>query len=110
VITLCALAMGTGTAMGGWRIIKTLGLKLTALKPVNGFAAEMSAASVIEIASHLGVPVSTTHTISASIMGVGATRRLSAVKWGVGINIVIAWILTLPAAALMAWLICQVLK
>jgi PiT family inorganic phosphate transporter len=110
VILLCAMAMGAGTAFGGWRIIKTLGLKLTALKPIHGFAAEMSAASVIEIASHIGVPISTTHTISASIMGVGATRRLSAVKWGVGINIVIAWILTLPASAGLAWLICKILK
>jgi inorganic phosphate transporter, PiT family len=110
VIVLCAVAMGVGTAFGGWRIIRTLGLKLTALRPINGFAAEMSAASVIEIASHIGVPISTTHTISASIMGVGATRRLSAVKWGVGINIIFAWILTLPACATMAWLICRVLK
>ncbi|MFI5303278.1 MAG: inorganic phosphate transporter [Nitrospiria bacterium] len=110
VIMLCAVAMGVGTAFGGWRIIRTLGLKLTALRPINGFAAEMSAASVIEIASHIGVPISTTHTISASIMGVGATRRLSAVKWGVGINIIFAWILTLPACATMAWLICRVLK
>jgi len=110
VILLCAVAMGAGTAFGGWRIIRTLGLKLTALKPIHGFAAEMSAASVIEIASHIGVPISTTHTISASIMGVGATRRLSAVKWGVGINIVIAWILTLPASAGLAWLTCIILK
>jgi PiT family inorganic phosphate transporter len=110
VILLCALAMGAGTAFGGWRIIRTLGLKLTALKPIHGFAAEMSAATVIEIASHIGVPISTTHTISASIMGVGATRRLSAVKWGVGINIVIAWILTLPASAGLAWLTCIILK
>jgi PiT family inorganic phosphate transporter len=110
VIVLCAVAMGAGTAFGGWRIIKTLGLKLTALKPINGFAAEMSAASVIEIASHIGVPISTTHTISASIMGVGATKRLSAVKWGVGVNIVFAWILTLPACAVMAWLICKLLR
>ncbi|MBI3594813.1 MAG: inorganic phosphate transporter [Nitrospirae bacterium] len=110
VIVLCAVTMGAGTAFGGWRIIRTLGLKLTALKPINGFAAEMSAATVIEIASHIGVPISTTHTISASIMGVGATKRLSAVKWGVGINIVFAWILTLPACAVMAWIICKILR
>ncbi|MBI1820817.1 MAG: inorganic phosphate transporter [Nitrospirae bacterium] len=110
VIILCAIAMAVGTAFGGWRIIRTLGLKLTALKPVHGFAAEMSAASVIEMASHIGVPISTTHTISASIMGVGATRRLSAVKWGIGINIVWAWILTLPACAVMAWFVCKMLK
>ncbi len=110
VIVACALAMAAGTAFGGWRIIRTLGLKITALKPIHGFAAEISAASVIEAASHIGVPISTTHTISAAIMGVGSTRRLSAVKWGIGINIVSAWILTLPASALMAWVICILLK
>ncbi len=110
VIVSCALAMAAGTAVGGWRIIRTLGLKITALKPIHGFAAEMSAASVIEMASHIGVPISTTHTISAAIMGVGSTRRLSAVKWGIGINIVSAWILTLPVSALMAWVICILLK
>jgi PiT family inorganic phosphate transporter len=102
--------MAAGTAVGGWRIIRTLGLKITALKPIHGFAAEISAASVIEAASHIGVPISTTHTISAAIMGVGSTRRLSAVKWGIGINIVSAWILTLPVSALMAWVICILLK
>ncbi|MBI3605072.1 MAG: inorganic phosphate transporter [Nitrospirae bacterium] len=110
VIVSCAFAMAAGTAFGGWRIIRTLGLKITALKPIHGFAAEISAASVIEAASHIGVPISTTHTISAAIMGVGSTRRLSAVKWGIGINIVSAWILTLPASALMAWVICILLK
>ena len=110
VIVLCAASMAIGTAFGGWRIIRTLGLRITALKPIHGFAAETSAATVIEIASHIGVPISTTHTISASIMGVGATKRLSAVKWGVGLNIVSAWILTLPACALMAWLACKILK
>lgn len=110
VIVLCAASMAMGTAFGGWRIMRTLGLRITALKPIHGFAAETSAATVIEIASHIGVPISTTHTISAAIMGVGATKRLSAVKWGVGLNIVSAWILTLPACVLMAWLTCEILK
>ncbi len=103
VILTCAVAMGLGTAVGGWRIIKTLGLRLTALRPIHGFAAETTAATVIEAASRMGIPISTTHTISASVMGVGATKRLSAVKWGVGLDIVVAWILTLPACAVMAW-------
>jgi PiT family inorganic phosphate transporter len=105
VILTCAVAMGLGTAVGGWRIIKTLGLRLTALRPIHGFAAEVTAATVIEAASRMGIPISTTHTISASVMGVGATKRLSAVKWGVGLDIVVAWILTLPACAVMAWAI-----
>lgn len=105
VIVSCAVAMGLGTAAGGWRIIKTLGLRLTALRPIHGFAAETIAATVIEIMSRLGIPISTTHTISSAVMGVGATKRLSAVKWGVGAEIVVAWILTLPACFLMAWLL-----
>jgi len=96
IIVVSALAISAGTAMGGQRVIKTLGLKVTTLRPVHGFAAEASAATVIEIASHFGIPVSTTHCISASIMGVGATRRLSAVRWGIAGNIVAAWILTFP--------------
>ncbi len=106
VIVTCAVAMGLGTATGGWRIIKTLGLRLTALRPIHGFAAEATAATVIEVASRMGIPISTTHTISASVMGVGATKRLSAVRWGVGLDIVIVWILTLPACGLMAWVLC----
>jgi PiT family inorganic phosphate transporter len=103
VIFLCALTMGLGTAVGGWRIVKTMGLRLTKLEPVHGFAAETAAASAIELASRLGIPLSTTHTINTSIMGVGSTRRLSAVRWGVGREIVTAWILTFPVCGLVAW-------
>jgi len=112
VIIISALAISSGTAIGGWRVIKTLGLKITTLRPVHGFAAEASAATVIEIASYLGIPVSTTHCISSSIMGVGATRRLSAVRWGVAGNIVAAWILTFPICGalgyLFAWLLLMI--
>lgn len=103
VIFLCAATMGAGTAVGGWRIIRTLGMRVTKLEPVHGFAAEAGAASVIEIASRLGIPLSTTHTIGTSIMGVGASRRLSAVRWGVAGHIVGAWILTFPICAAIAW-------
>jgi len=103
VILICALAMGLGTAVGGWRVIKTLGVRMLKLEPVHGFAAETSAAAIIFSCSHLGLPVSTTHVISTSIMGVGATKRLSAVRWGIGKKIVNAWILTLPSCALFAW-------
>jgi PiT family inorganic phosphate transporter len=98
----CALAMALGTYSGGWRIMHTLGSKVIKLDPIHGFAAETSAATVIQIATHFGFPVSTTHTITAAIMGVGATRRLKAVRWGVARSIVYAWVLTLPAAALVA--------
>jgi inorganic phosphate transporter, PiT family len=97
---VCALAMAAGTYSGGWRIIHTLGSKVIKLDPIHGFAAETAAATVIQAATHFGVPVSTTHTITAAIMGVGSTQRLSAVRWGVAGNIVTAWVLTLPAAGL----------
>ena len=97
---VCALAMAAGTYSGGWRIIHTLGSKVIKLDPIHGFAAETAAASVIQAATHFGIPVSTTHTITAAIMGVGSTQRLSAVRWGVAGNIVSAWVLTLPAAGL----------
>lgn len=109
VVILCATAMAFGTAAGGWRVIKTLGVRLVHLKPINGFAAETSAATVIEIASRIGLPLSTTHVISSTIMGVGASKRLSAVRWGIGGNIVLAWVVTLPACAILAWIICKVL-
>ncbi|MBI4710025.1 MAG: inorganic phosphate transporter [Nitrospirae bacterium] len=109
VIVLCASAMALGTALGGWRIIKTLGVRLVHLRPIHGFAAEASAATVIEIASKIGLPLSTTHVISSTIMGVGASKRLSAVRWGIGGNIIIAWILTIPACAVLAWVICKVI-
>lgn len=108
VILICALAMGFGTAVGGWRVIKTLGVQMLKLQPVHGFAAETSATAIIIGASALGLPVSTTHVISTSIMGVGATKRLSAVRWGVVRKIVIAWIFTLPICAGMGWLIYKV--
>src|SRR5687767_3187933 len=103
VILLCAATMGAGTAIGGWRIIHTLGVRMTRLEPVHGFAAETGAATVIELASRLGVPLSTTHTIATSIMGVGATRRLSAVRWGVAGGMVMAWIVPFPAWAAIGW-------
>jgi len=96
VKVLCAVAIGLGTATGGWRIIKTMGMRITALTPVSGFAAETSAATVIEIATRFGIPISTTHAISGAILGVGSTRRLSAVRWGIAGRIVIAWVLTIP--------------
>jgi len=103
VIGLCATTMGVGTAIGGWRIVKTMGLRLTKLEPVHGFAAETAAAMTIEFASRLGIPLSTTHTINTAIMGVGATRRFYAVRWGVSRDIVTAWILTFPVCGLIAW-------
>ncbi|HKZ58076.1 MAG TPA: inorganic phosphate transporter [Thermodesulfovibrionales bacterium] len=107
VIIICALAMGLGTALGGWKVIKTMGVSMVKLEPVHGFAAETSATAVILGATHLGLPVSTTHVIATAIMGVGATKRLSAVRWGIGKKIVLAWVLTLPVCALLAWLICK---
>lgn len=107
VIAACATAMALGTAFGGWRIIKTLGMRIVSLKTIHGFAAQTTAATIIEIASRIGLPLSTTHVISSTIMGVGASKRFSAVKWGVGGNIVLAWIITLPVCAILAWLICK---
>ena len=104
VILLCAVTMGVGTAVGGWRIVKTMGLRLTKLEPVHGFAAETGAAMTIELATRLGIPLSTTHTINTSIVGVGATRRFSAVRWGVTFEIVAAWILTFPICGAIGWL------
>jgi len=110
IILLCASVMGIGTAFGGWRIIRTMGFKLTRLRPVHGFAAETAAALAITLASSLGVPLSTTHTINTAIMGVGASKRLSAVRWGVGAEIVTAWILTFPICAAIAWAIAFAAK
>jgi PiT family inorganic phosphate transporter len=93
-------AIGLGTLFGGWRIIHTMGSKITKLQPVGGFAAETGAAIAIFTATHFGIPVSTTHAITGSIVGVGATRRLSAVRWGVATQIIWAWLLTIPAAAI----------
>jgi PiT family inorganic phosphate transporter len=102
VIITCALAMGAGTMSGGWRIIRTLGNKMIKLQPVHGFAAETTASLIIYTASHWGIPVSTTQVISSSILGVGATRRLSAVRWGIVGNILWAWVLTIPLTFLFA--------
>ena len=99
----CALAMALGTAVGGWKIVKTMGHRIFKLEPVHGFAAEGAASLVISGASMLGAPVSTTHTISACIFGVGSSKRLSAVRWGVAGQLVTAWILTLPASALVGF-------
>lgn len=104
VIGLSALAISAGTAFGGWRVIRTIGFRVTNLQPVHGFAANLSAAGVIELASHFGIPVSTTHCTSAAIMGIGSTRRFSAVRWGVAGNIVAAWLLTFPICAVLGYL------
>ncbi len=103
VILVCALAMGFGTLFGGWKIIKTLGVKMLKLEPIHGFAAETSSTAIIIAASHFGLPVSTTHVVSTAILGVGATKRLSAVRWGIAGKIVLAWILTLPVCIAFAW-------
>lgn len=110
IIWVCALTMGVGTAIGGWRIIRTMGLRLTKLEPVHGFCAETGAALTIEFATRLGIPLSTTHTINTAIMGVGSARRVSAVRWGVGREIVLGWILTFPAAAFMGWGVTKLLS
>jgi len=104
VVITCAVVMAAGTAAGGWRIIRTMGHKMVKLQPVHGFAAETTAAMVIHFASTLGIPLSTTHAISTSIMGVGVAKRFSAVKWGVVERIIWAWIFTLPACGLMGYL------
>ena len=109
VMLLCAAAMSFGTAFGGWKIMKTLGMRLVQLRPIHGFTAQTAAATIIEIASRIGLPLSTTHVISSTIMGVGASKRLSAVRWGVGGNILLAWVITLPACTILAWLICKAL-
>lgn len=109
VILSAASAMALGTAIGGWRIIRTMGLRIAHLRPIHGFGAETAAATVIEVASRLGIPVSTTHTISSAILGVGSVQRVSAVRWGVAGNIVTAWVLTLPACMAMGWLFATLL-
>ncbi|HNX53001.1 MAG TPA: inorganic phosphate transporter [Pontiellaceae bacterium] len=107
---ICAFTMAAGTAVGGWRIIKTLGHKMVKLQPIHGFAAQTTAAAIIQVASHFGIPLSTTHIISSSIMGVGATKRLNAVKWNVVSKMVWAWVLTLPVTAILAYGIERLLK
>lgn len=110
VKVVCAVSIGLGTATGGWRIIRTMGMRITALKPVNGFAAETSAATVIELATRFGIPISTTHAISGAILGVGATRRLSAVRWGIAGRIVTAWVLTIPGCFALGYVTATILR
>ncbi len=110
VMVACAFAMALGTSFGGWKIIKTMGVNMIRLQPIGGFAAETSAALVIETASSLGAPVSTTHVISSSIMGVGSAKRLSAVRWALARNIVGAWVLTIPVTALIGAIITLIIK
>jgi PiT family inorganic phosphate transporter len=102
VVISCYIAMGLGTLFGGWRIVKTMGQRITKLKPVGGFAAETGGAISLFLAASFGIPVSTTHTITGAIIGVGSTRRVRAVRWGVAGNVVVAWVLTIPASALIA--------
>ncbi len=105
-IASCYIAIAVGTLFGGWRIVKTMGQKITKLRPVGGFSAETGGAITLFLATGLGIPVSTTHTITGAIVGVGATQRASAVRWGVAGNIVWAWIFTIPASALVAGIAC----
>jgi PiT family inorganic phosphate transporter len=102
VIWSCYLAIGAGTLFGGWRIVKTMGQRITKLKPVGGFCSETGGAMTLFLATALGIPVSTTHTITGAIVGVGAVRNASKVRWGVAGNIVWAWVLTIPASAFVA--------
>ena len=110
VILLAHAAIGLGTLSGGWRIIKTMGTKITKLQPIGGFAAETGAALAIYMATSVGVGISTTHTITGAIVGVGASRRLSAVRWGVAQQIVWAWLLTIPASAIIGALAYEVFR
>jgi PiT family inorganic phosphate transporter len=104
VILTVGITAGIGVAMGGWRIIRTLGMKIAALRPEQGFAAETSAAGILQLASVLGIPVSTTHTITSAIIGVGTMRGFSQVRWGIVIDIVYSWIFTLPATIVLGWI------
>jgi inorganic phosphate transporter, PiT family len=110
VVLLAQAAIALGTLSGGWRIVKTMGQKITKLQPIDGFCAETASAASIFTATHLGVPVSTTHVITGAISGVGASRRLTAVRWGLTLNIVWAWLFTIPAAAILAGLFYLLLK
>jgi PiT family inorganic phosphate transporter len=110
VMLLCGGVMGIGTAFGGWRIMRTVGFKITKMESVHGFAATSSSAIAILLASRFGIPLSTTHCISTSIMGVGATKRFSAVRWGIARNIVMTWIITFPVCAALGWVIASLLK
>jgi PiT family inorganic phosphate transporter len=102
VIVSCNFVIALGTLFGGWRIVKTMGMKITKLKPISGFCAETGSALTLSAATFLGIPVSTTHTIAGAIMGVGSIQRLSAVRWGIATRIIWAWILTIPATAIIS--------
>ncbi|MCE9617341.1 MAG: inorganic phosphate transporter [Nitrosarchaeum sp.] len=110
VILMAALAISLGTFFGGWRIIKTMAVKITQLKPYQGFAAETSGATILAALAHAGIPASTTHAISGAIMGAGAVRRISAVRWGIGKRIVWAWVITIPASAGVSYLAMLLIK
>jgi len=110
VILFCGAAIALGTMSGGWRIVKTMGAKITKLKPPGGFSAETAGAITLIGVSYLGIPVSTTHTITGAIVGVGATKRMSAVRWGVAGRIIWAWVLTIPASAIIGWLSYMTVK
>ena len=110
VIAVSAAAISSGIALGGWRVIRTVGMRVTALEPIHGFTANFSAAAIIEAASQFGIPVSTTHCVSSAIMGVGATKRLSAVRWGVARRIVLAWVITFPVCGGLGYLIAWLLR
>ena len=112
VVTACYVTIGLGTMFGGWRIVKTMGQRITKIRPVDGFCAELSGSITLFLATSLGIPVSTTHTITGSIVGVGSTHSVSAVRWGLAGNIIWAWILTIPCSAFIAavaWLIAQMI-
>jgi PiT family inorganic phosphate transporter len=110
VVLSAQLAIALGTAFGGWRIVKTMGSRITKLQPVGGMSAETAAAATLFFTAHAGIPVSTTHTITGAIVGVGTTQRLSAVRWGVAGRVVWAWILTIPGAFVVSWLMFQVFR
>jgi PiT family inorganic phosphate transporter len=102
IVLSCHLAMGLGTLFGGWRIVRTMGMGITRIRPTGAFAAQTSGAAMLFLATHLGIPVSTTHTITGAIVGVGLSRRVSAVRWGIAGRIVWAWVLTIPVSGLIA--------
>jgi len=110
VVIMAALAISLGTFLGGWRIVKTMGVRITQLKPYQGFAAETSGATILAVLAQAGIPASTTHAISGAIMGAGAVRRVSAVRWGIGKRIVWAWIITIPASAGVSYLVMLLIK
>ena len=110
VVLICHAAIALGTLFGGWRIVKTMGMNITKLRPIDGVAAETASAASIFFATHLGVPVSTTHVITGAISGVGAAKRLSAVKWGVTFRIVWAWLFTIPLSGIFAYLIYKLIS